>query len=123
MSKLEKLVTTVQLEIPFQKKEFNTYTIFSIIGFVASLVLTMMFPAIGNFPVIIITIYFIPAMISFDIIGMYEKEYKVPKLLHPKRVFITALNIALGWTVIGWIICLKMALTPGTVEVIRVEYI
>jgi len=123
MSKLEKLVTTVQLEIPFQKKEFITYTIFSIIGFVASLVLTMMFPAIGNFPVIIITIYFIPSMFSFDIIGMYKEEYKIPKLLHPNRFFITALNIALGWTVIGWIICLKMALTPGKVEVIRVEYI
>jgi len=123
MEKLEKIVTTQQISISFQKKEFITYVIFSIIAYVASIVLGMMFPAIGNFPIIILVVYLIPAMISFDLFTMYEKEYKIPKLLHPKRVFITALNIALGWTVIGWIICLKMALTPGTVEVIRVEYI
>jgi len=63
---------------------------------------------------ILFVVYFMPTLVAFDLLSSYQKEYKIEKLLHPKRFFILILNVAFGLTVIGWLALLAFAFKPGS---------
>ncbi|VWD56299.1 hypothetical protein BCO71171_05976 [Burkholderia contaminans] len=57
----------------------------------------------SGFLIMLLLLYFIPAIIAF-------------RRRHHNRTAITALNVLLGWSVIGWIAAFVWALTAVTVQ-------
>ncbi|QRR09745.1 superinfection immunity protein [Burkholderia sp. MS455] len=57
----------------------------------------------SGFLIVLLLLYFIPSIIAF-------------RRHHHNRTAITALNVLLGWSVIGWIAALVWALTAVTVQ-------
>jgi len=121
--KIERKESIVTINIPFQKTKFINYTLVSLVIFIIAYALGGKFPSIGNFAVFIIGVYFLPTAIVYDLTSEYETEFKVPKIHHPRRFSTMLLNVLFGWTFIGWLFSLKMALTPGQLEVTKVEFI
>jgi hypothetical protein len=121
--KTKRIESVELLNIKFKKAAFVNYTIISIVFIAISLYLIELIPVLGIFKLFLIFIYFLPTGVAFDIFSDYDKEYNVPKLKHPNRIFITLVNLILGWTILGWLISLKMALTPGQVEVRKIDFI
>lgn len=123
MAKLEKVVAKTEVELPFQGKLFGLWlavsVAFSIVG-----ILIMEIPKIGGMGLIIIAVvYFIPTLLAFDVFQSYNKYLNIPKLQHPKRIFILIINLLFGGFIIGWLVALYMALAPWKVLAERVEYI
>jgi hypothetical protein len=53
------------------------------------------------------------------ILGIFLPAYFLPSMLalrHPRRGRIMAINLLLGWTVIGWVAAMLLAIRPGPEE-------
>ena len=112
------------VDIPFQKTYFFSFIAASSIFFILGYWLFVAIPEWAFWGLLfMIMVSFTPTAIAFDLFQLYNEELSIPKLRHPKRMAILAMNIFLGWTIIGWFITLKMALTPGSVMVDKVKYV
>ncbi len=50
------------------------------------------------------------------VLGIFLPAYVLPSLLalrHPRRGRIVAINLLLGWTMIGWVVAMLLAIRPG----------
>ena len=119
---LEKIETVIKINIPFSWKHFIgfviTAVIFSSIGYLLTLIEPIALTGWG----IYLAMMLLPIFVGFDSFAMYQKSHDVPKLLHPKRWQIIFITLFTGWTVIGWLVALAIAVTPGSVEVLKVTY-
>ena len=120
---LEKIETVININIPFSWQYFLGFVIFAIIFSSIGYLLTLIEPIALTGWGIYLAAMLIPIVVGFDLFAMYQESHDVPKLLHPKRWQIIFITLFTGWTVIGWLVALAIAVTPGSVEVIKVTYL
>lgn len=119
---MNRVVSKVEIDFPFQRKSFFLILFCSLLPFALGLAITLI-PKIGGTGLILILVsYFMPTLIAFDAISSYQDEYKIERLLHPKRFLIFVLNLVIGVTVLGWVVVLAFAFNPGSVSAERVDY-
>ena len=119
---LEKIETVIKINIPFSWKHFIRFVITAIIFSSIGYLLTLIEPIALTGWGIYLAMMLLPIFVGFDSFAMYQKSHDVPKLLHPKRWQIIFITLFTGWTVIGWLVALAIAVTPGSVEVLKVTY-
>lgn len=119
---LEKIETILKIEIPFTWQNFIKFILISILGLIIGYFLTLIKPIALTGLLMFLFVMLLPIFIGFDFFALYQQTHNVPKLLHPKRWQIFFLTLFLSWTVIGWLFALKISITPGQVEVLKVTY-
>ena len=119
---LEKIETVININIPFSWQYFIGFVILAIIFSSIGYLLTLIEPIALTGWGIYLAVMLIPIVVGFDLFAMYQESHDVPKLLHPKRWQIIFITLFTGWTVIGWLVALAIAVTPGSVEVLKVTY-
>ena len=119
---LEKIETVININIPFSWQYFIGFVILAIIFSSIGYFLTLIEPIALTGWGIYLAAMLIPIVVGFDLFAMYQESHDVPKLLHPKRWQIIFITLFTGWTVIGWLVALAIAVTPGSVEVLKVTY-
>ena len=119
---LEKIETVININIPFSWQYFLGFVILAIIFSSIGYFLTLIEPIALTGWGIYLAAMLIPIVVGFDLFAMYQESHDVPKLLHPKRWQIIFITLFTGWTVIGWLVALVIAVTPGSVEVLKVTY-
>ena len=119
---LEKIETVININIPFSWQYFIGFVILAIIFSSIGYFLTLIEPIALTGWGIYLAMMLLPIFVGFDSFAMYQKSHDVPKLLHPKRWQIIFITLFTGWTVIGWLVALVIAVTPGSVEVLKVTY-
>ena len=119
---LEKIETVININIPFSWQYFLGFVIFAIIFSSIGYLLTLIEPIALTGWGIYLAVMLIPIVVGFDLFAIYQNSHDVPKLLHPKRWQIIFITLFTGWTVIGWLVALAIAVTPGSVEVLKVTY-
>ena len=119
---LEKIETVINTNIPFSWQYFLGFVILAIIFSSIGYLLTLIEPIALTGWGIYLAVMLIPIVVGFDLFAIYQKSHDVPKLLHPKRWQIIFITLFTGWTVIGWLVALAIAVTPGSVEVLKVTY-
>lgn len=119
---MKRVSEKIQLNLSFQKRNFFVFIIAALALCALGYGITLI-PKIGGTGLILIAIcYFLPSLVCFDFSSSYQDEFKFNKVLHPKRYLIMLLNFIFGWTVIGWLILLWWACTPGHVIVEKFTY-
>jgi hypothetical protein len=119
---LEKIETVININIPFSWQYFIGFVILAIIFSSIGYFLTLIEPIALTGWGIYLAAMLIPIVVGFDLFAMYQESHDVPKLLHPKRWQIIFITLFTGWTVIGWLVALAIAVTPGSVEVLKITY-
>ena len=119
---LEKIETVIKINIPFSWQYFIGFVILDIIFSSIGYFLTLIEPIALTGWGIYLAAMLIPIVVGFDLFAMYQESHDVPKLLHPKRWQIIFITLFTGWTVIGWLVALAIAVTPGSVEVLKITY-
>ena len=119
---LEKIETVININIPFSWQYFLGFVILAIIFSSIGYLLTLIEPIALTGWGIYLAMMLLPIFVGFDSFAIYQNSHDVPKLLHPKRWQIIFITLFTGWTVIGWLVALAIAVTPGSVEVLKVTY-
>ena len=121
---LKKFEERINVNLPFRFSTFLLHLSCSTIIILISLLIVFKLPKIGFTGLLfLVVVFFWPSFVAYDVCSAYQDSHNVPKLLHPKRLFILLLNLLLGVTGIGWLVALALSISPGSVEVDTVKYV